>query len=509
MDDVSADALWDTSEPIMNRQTQTFAAVLLGVLVVLTGCTDISSSENQSPDPTTETETDVTPTQTDDTGPSTDTTQPPSEANPPTSVSQSNSSPSEGTFEIHYINVGQGDSILVIGPTDEVMLIDTGDYTDDGEIVLDYLQRHDIERIDYLVTTHSDADHIGGHEAVITYYETQANGIGTVYIPGIASPSQTYDEFLDAVEQYNVPLYVTHTGDPIPFEGVQTEVLAPPKPYLDSEHRNENSIVLQLTFGQTSFLLPGDIEEDGEHYLVNTYGSSLHSSVLKAAHHGSATSSSGPFLDAVQPHVVVISSAYDSQYGHPAEQTLQRLAERDIDTYWTAVHGTIVMRSDGETITIATQKDATTDPLSLREEEPVAPGSDVPVEQRATIIVDVEPPPSDDGTPTASLAVVQTHADAAGDEYDNLIDEYIVLKNTGSHAVDLSGWRVTDEAGHEYTVPSGIILGAGETITLHTGTGTDTDEHLYCNSDAPIWNNAGDTITVRGDEGELVIEEEY
>jgi competence protein ComEC len=504
----------------MNRQTQTLAAVLLGVLVVLTGCTGISSSENQSPAPTTETktetETDTIPTQTDDTGPSTDTTQPPSEANPPTSIAQSNSSPSEGTFEIHYINVGQGDSILVIGPTNEVMLIDTGDYTDDGEIVLDYLQRHDIERIDYLVTTHSDADHIGGHEAVITYYETQANGIGAVYIPGIASPSQTYDEFLDAVEQYNVSLYVTHTGDPIPFEGVQTEVLAPPKPYLDSEHRNENSIVLQLMFGQTSFLLPGDIEEDGEHYLVSTYGDSLHSSVLKAAHHGSATSSSGPFLNAVQPHVVVISSAYDSQYGHPAEQTLQRLAERDIDTYWTAVHGTIVMRSNGETITIATQQSATTDPLSLREEEPVAPGSDMPVEQRATITIDTDSPPpetdptpTDDGTPTASLAVVQIHADAAGDEYDNLTDEYIVLKNTGSHAIDLSGWSVTDEAGHEYTVPSGVVLGAGETITLHTGTGTDTDEHLYWNADAPVWNNAGDTITVRSDESELIIEEEY
>ena len=530
------------------------AALLLSVLVVLAGCAGTSPGGNQT---AATTGTDRTPTQTpldrtadtpapsssSETNTPTDTTETPSGTNTTTTTTtQPNPSPHEGTLEIHYINVGQGDATLIVGPTNQTMLIDTGDYRDDGEIVLNYLRRHDIDRIDYLVTTHADADHIGGHEAVINYYEAQANGIGAVYDSGIASSSQTYQEYLDAVEKHDVPLYETRAGDPIPFEGVQTEVLAPPDPYLDSEQRNENSIVLRFSLGQTSFMLPGDVEEDGESYLVSEHGTGLRSTVLKAAHHGSAGSNTGPFLDAVQPRVAVISSAYDSQYGHPAEEALRRLTERDIDAYWTATHGNIVMTSDGESITIATQRAATTDPRSLRDAQPVEPGSDAPVEQRETITVDGEPTPTQTptamstattstetestppptptptptvtdggtpGTPTGSLAVAEIHADASGDEYENLNDEYVVFENTGSESLDLSGWTIADEAGHEYAVPSGVVLGPDETITLHTGEGTDTDADLYWSAGAPVWNNGGDTIIVTNNEGERVIEEAY
>lgn len=530
------------------------AVLLLGVLLVLAGCAGTAPGSNQTaatagtdltapqtptertagrPAASTPTGTQM-PTDATETPPTADTTT-------TTAATQSNSSSSpEGTLDIHYINVGQGDATLIVGPTNETMLIDTGDYRDDGETVLDYLRQHNINRIDYLITTHADADHIGGHEAVIDYYETQANGIGAVYDPGLASSSQTYDEYLDAVEEHDVPLYETRAGDPIPFEGVKTEVLAPPEPYLDSEQRNENSIVLRLTLGQTSFMLPGDVEEDGESYLVDQYGGSLRSAVLKSAHHGSAGSNTGPFLDAVQPQVAVISSAYDSQYGHPSEEALQRLADRDIDAYWTATHGNIVMTSDGETISIATQQTATTDPDSLRDAQPVEPGSDSPVEQRATITIDAEttstPTPSttstatqtatetestpaptptvtDDGAPTgtpaSSLAVAEVHADAEGDESDNLNDEYIMFENSGSESLDLSGWTVADAAGREYTIPSDTVLSAGETITLHTGEGTDTETDLYWGSGSPVWNNDGDTIIVTNNQGERVIEEDY
>ena len=534
----------------MNRRA--LAALLLGILVVLAGCAGTSPGGNQT---SATTGTDLTSTQTplertadtpgaspsSETSTPTDTTKTPSETNT-TTTAQPNPSPHEGTLEIHYINVGQGDATLIVGPTNQTMLIDTGDFRDDGETVLAYLRQQDIDRIDYLVTSHADADHIGGHQAVINYYETQANGIGAVYDPGIASSSQTYQEYLDAVEQHNVPLYETRAGNPISFEGVQTEVLAPPDPYLDSEQRNENSIVLRLSLGQTSFILPGDIEEDGESYLVSEHGTGLRSSVLKAAHHGSAGSNTGPFLDAVHPRVAVISSAYDSQYGHPAEEALQRLAERDIDAYWTATHGNVVMTSDGETITIATQRASPTDPRSLRDAQPVEPGSEAPVEQRTTITVDAEPTPTqaptatstvtatetespstptptptptvtDGGTPTGaptgSLAVADIHADAEGEEYENLNDEYVVFENTGSENLDISGWTIADGAGHKHTIPSGVVLGPGETITLHTGKGTDTDEDLYWSAGAPVWNNGGDTIIVTNADGKRVIEEAY
>ena len=425
--------------------------------------------------------------------------------------------PAEGTLEVHFINVGQSVSTLVISPEGETMLIDTGDFTDDGEHVLQYLQRHNIDRIDHMVVSHNDADHIGGNAELIEYYETEANGIGAVYDPGIAASTQTYSEYLDAVEQYDVTLYETREGDSIAFEGVDVQVLGPPDPYLENEARNENSIVLNLQFGQTSFLFPGDAEDEQEAYLVEKYGSQLRSAVLKAGHHGSASSSGEPFLDAVQPQAVVISSAFDSRYGHPAEVVLQRLAERSLTTYWTATHGDIVLVSDGETVTVETQQPAPTDPLSVRAGDPIEPGTNAPVEQRATIDGEAitTPVATDGGTTTTvasgdvSLVVEEINADATGDDRENLNDESLVLSNTGSDSLDLSGWTVQDEAGRAYTFPDGFTLDPSASVALHTGSGEDTATDLYWGSGSPIWNNNGDTVIITNAQGEEVIQESY
>jgi len=165
-----------------------------------------------------------------------------------------------------------GASTLVVGPSNETMLIDSGDWSDDGEDVLSYLEGRDIDRIDYLVTTHADADHIGGHAAIIEHFETEGDGVGAVYDPGIASSSQTYGRYLDAVEEHDVTLYETRSGDTIPFEGVETTVLMPPEEYVANGDRNENSVALHLGFGESSFLLPGDTEDAGEEFLVDEYG---------------------------------------------------------------------------------------------------------------------------------------------------------------------------------------------------------------------------------------------
>jgi competence protein ComEC len=229
--------------------------VLLVGIVVLAGCAGVVPDDPTSADPS------------------------PNNESPTPSVN--------GTVEVHYINVGQSVSTLVIGPDGETMLIDTGHYTDDGEYVLEYLQRHEITQLDHLVTSHNDADHIGGNAAIIEYYETEAEGIGAVYDPGIAASTETYAEYLDAVEEHDVTLYETREGDTISFGEVDIDVLGPPDPYLENEARNENSIVLKLTYGETSFLLSGDAEDDQEAYLIDTYGAELQSTVLKAGHHGS------------------------------------------------------------------------------------------------------------------------------------------------------------------------------------------------------------------------------
>lgn len=108
-----------------------------------------------------------------------------------------------------------------------------------------------------------------------------------------------------------------------------------------------------------------------------------------------------------------------------------------------------------------------------------------------------------------SLAIAQIHEDAAGSEYDNLDDEYIVFENIGNGPLDLSGWTITDEAGHSYEIPDGVKLEAGEQLRLVTGSGTDTDSTLYWGQEAPVWNNGGDTVIVRNGSGETVIDHEY
>ncbi len=484
-------------------------ALVLACLVVLAGCGAADTA------PTTD-GTDVEGTAT----PGATATAGTTPADATTGATPGTATAANGTLEVHFINVGQSVSTLLVSPDGETMLIDSGDFTDDGEYVLSYLRRQGIERVDHFVVSHNDADHIGGNAAIVEYFETEGEGIGAIYDPGIAASTQTYSDYLDAVEEYEVPLYETREGDRIPFAGVDVAVLGPPDPYIENEARNENSIVLKVTHGETSFLFTGDAEDDQEAYLVDRYGDQLDATVLKAGHHGSTTSTSAGLLDAVDPRAVVVSSAYDSRYGHPTEETLGRLADRGIPTYWTATHGDVVLASDGSAVTVSTQAAAPTDPLSLREGDPVEPGTTDAVEPRATLggddVVTVAP----DGGTTAGggettaasggdLRVVEINADAAGDDRDNLNDEYVVFENAGDESVDLSGWTVEDEAGRTYTFPDGFVLEPGERVTLHTGSGTDSATDLYWGSGSPIWNNGGDTVIVRDETGERVLEETY
>ncbi|WP_206425027.1 lamin tail domain-containing protein [Halosimplex salinum] len=488
----------------MTRRRSSTTVVVVA-LVVLSGCVGLVETDAglSGPDSLDGTETRATATQTA-------------------------AAPTNGSVEVHFVNVGQSVSTLVVGPTNETMLIDSGDFRDDGEHVLDYLQRHNVSRIDHFVVSHADADHIGGNAALVDYYETEADGIGAIYDPGIAASTQTYEDYLDAVERHNVTLYETREGDPLPFEGVDVDVLGPPEPYIENGDRNENSIVLRLGYGATGFLFTGDAEDDQEQSLVDTYGDCLRSTVMKAGHHGSRSSTGDAVLDAASPELVVVSSANDSQYGHPHEEVLERLSNRSVSAYWTATHGDVVLSSDGRNVTVATQRAAPTDPLSIRNGTPIEPGATDPVVPRATVdgttnssettptATDCGPEtPTDGGTDTATatdadaLVVDEINADAEGDDRENLNDEYVVFRNAGDDALDLGGWTVEDEAAHTYTFPDGFTLDRNATVTLRTGSGTDTDTDLYWGSGSPIWNNGGDTIIVTTDEGEAVLREEY
>jgi competence protein ComEC len=272
----------------------------------------------------------------------------------------------EGELEVHAIDVGQADATLIVGP-EGTMLIDSGDWRDDGEDVIEYLENQGVERIDYLVTTHAHADHIGGHAAVIEHYETDRDGVGQVWDPGVAHTSATYEDYLDAVEEHDVDLIEAREGDEIPFDGGEARLFNPPAGS-DSDDLHYTSTTVHVEHGDRAFLFTGDAEDDAEDRMTAEYGDELSADVYHAGHHGSSTSSTDAFLDRVEPEATVVSSAYDSQYGHPHDEVLDRFDERDIDTYWTGVHGTTVFVSDGETVAIHTQVDATTDPTELYDE---------------------------------------------------------------------------------------------------------------------------------------------
>jgi competence protein ComEC len=317
------------------------AAVGLCVVLVLAGCTGVGvppADPTESP------------------------TGAPTDASTDVPTDEPPSPPTAGTFEVHAINVGQADATL-LRTDEETMLVDSGDWRDDGETVLAYLEAHDVDRIDHLISTHAHADHIGGHEAIIDHYETEREGIGAVYDPGVPATSQTYEEYLDAVERHDVTLFEVRDGDEIPFEGTRTVVRNPPEPPGDS--LNDNSVAATVAFGNTTFLFTGDAERDMESRMLDAHGDALAADVYHAGHHGSDTSSSAEFLDAVDPEVAIVSAAHDSPYGHPHDEPLERFAERDIRAVWTATHGSIVFESDGTNISVRTQHDVTMSPLEL------------------------------------------------------------------------------------------------------------------------------------------------
>jgi competence protein ComEC len=273
----------------------------------------------------------------------------------------------DGDLEIHHIDVGQADSTLLVTPDGETVLIDTGDWRQDGSDVISYLDSEGIDRIDHLVSTHAHADHIGGHAAVIEHFETERNGIGAAYDSGVAHTSATYENYLDAIDEYDVDLFTVEEGDELPVGGVDATVLNPAAGE-SGDDLHYNSVTIALEFGEFSYLTTGDAEDRAEQQLVDDWRDRLDADAYQAGHHGSSTSSTAPFMNAVDPEIAIVSSGYDNQYGHPHDEVLADYADRGIETYWTGVHGDVVLTTDGTDLDVRTEEAFSTDPDEMREE---------------------------------------------------------------------------------------------------------------------------------------------
>ncbi|AGB39939.1 ComEC/Rec2 family competence protein [Natronococcus occultus] len=349
--------------------------VLVAVLLLIAGCAEGGETADETPAAETGDDLEDADPDTED-GPETAETPSDSNGSEETEANGTDSGDEngettdvDGELEIHHIDVGQADATLLIDPSGETMLVDSGDWPQAGADVIEYLEAQDVDRIDHLVATHAHADHIGGHDEIIAHYETERDGIGAAYDSGVATTSQTYERYLDAVEEHDVDLFVVDEDDRFEFGAADVDVLNPPSGDSGSD-LHYNSVTLRVEFGEFAYLTTGDAEAEAEQRMVDEHGDRLDVDVYQAGHHGSSTSSSQPFMDRVTPAVAIISSAYDSQYGHPSDDVLEEYADRGLETYWTGVHGDVVLTTNGEGYDVETEREAPTDAGALLGEKP-------------------------------------------------------------------------------------------------------------------------------------------
>jgi beta-lactamase superfamily II metal-dependent hydrolase len=255
----------------------------------------------------------------------------------------------EKDLKVHFIDVGQADSILINLPGKVTMLIDAGN-NGDKDTVIDYIKSQGIKQIDFLVGTHPHEDHIGGLDAVIKSVD-----IGKVYMPKVTHTSKTFKDVLLAVKEKGLKVSSPKPEEVIFDEdSLKIQFLAPVS--TKYEELNNYSIVTKITYGETSFLLTGDAEELAENEMLKKSPSLLAADVLKVGHHGSSSSTSPEFLKTVNPTYAVISVEEGNSYGHPHKEVIERLDKSGIKYYRTDKNGTIVMASDGKNINISVEK---------------------------------------------------------------------------------------------------------------------------------------------------------
>ncbi|MEZ4521110.1 MAG: ComEC/Rec2 family competence protein [Thermomicrobiales bacterium] len=255
---------------------------------------------------------------------------------------------------VSVLDVDQGQAVLVVTGDGSAALIDAGRSQERiREEIEPYVRSLGVSSLDYLILSHPDQDHVGGMPQVFESFD-----VGTWVDPGIPTTNQTYEESVEIVLERNIPAILARKGEMLSLGPSTTLTLLWPEDdfILDGSEpdSNENSAVVLVTVGDIDILITGDLEDEGEANLVEQMGAGLESEILVVGHHGSNSSSTPGFLDAVNPETAIISVGEDNPYGHPHDEVIQRLRFRDIDIYRTDLDGTIEIHVDGDSYDIDT-----------------------------------------------------------------------------------------------------------------------------------------------------------
>lgn len=257
-------------------------------------------------------------------------------ANPP---------PPAGELSVHYIDVDQGDSTLLLGP-DFTILIDSGRH--DRDDVVPYLKSVGVTEIDLVVGTHPHSDHIGQMDKVIHNFNVKE-----AWMSGDTHTSAVFERTIDAVLANDIAYHEPKAGETFHVGSSVIEVIHPNEL---SGDLNDGSISMRITYGDISFLFTGDAEKESEQAMVDR-GHNLKAQIFQLGHHGSSTSNTlQPFLDAVQPEVGIYSAGKDNSYGHPHDEIVDLFNVLNVPLYGTDVHGNIIVTTDGKTYDIKTNK---------------------------------------------------------------------------------------------------------------------------------------------------------
>ena len=263
----------------------------------------------------------------------------------------------DGTLEVHFIDVGHANATL-LRHVDVTMLIDQGDWQRDD--VVDYLQSVGVDRLDVVATTHPHADHIGQFDRVLDTFE-----VDEVWWSGSTTTTLSFERALDALEASDVAYSEPRAGHSIELGPLLVEIVGPDDD-ANFENLHDANLSMRITYGQVRMLFTGDAEAATEQRMLNRHSQLLDAEIYEVGHHGSSTSTTPAFLDAVDPEVSIYSAGAGNVYGHPHAAVIDRLEAHRTALYGTDVHGTVIVTTDGDTFEVTVERDGTPAPGDAR-----------------------------------------------------------------------------------------------------------------------------------------------